>query len=110
LALQRLGAVSAAEVKQMPNGRRARVAGMQVIRQRPETAKGMTFISLEDETGLVDLIVRPDIYERFKPLIKGETLLLVDGVVQQANGATSLLVTAAAAAPPPGAGPRLMRM
>jgi error-prone DNA polymerase len=96
-ALQCAGAVSAAEAKRLPDGRRIRVAGMQVVRQRPETAKGMTFISLEDESGLIDLIVRPDVYERFKPVIKREPILLADGVVQQGKGATSVLVISASA-------------
>ncbi len=52
-------------------GASVRVAGMAVVKQRPGTAKGMMFISLEDETGLLDVVVRPDIYERFRQVDPG---------------------------------------
>ena len=50
-------------------------------------------ISLEDEFGVLDLVVKPDVYERFRPLLQRQTFLLVEGIVQQASGAIRVLVT-----------------
>ncbi len=94
-ALQRAGILSTTEVKAQPNGRVVRVGGMAVVKQRPSTAKGVLFVSLEDEFGLLDLVVKPDVYKRFRPLLRHETFPLVEGVVQQASGAISVLVARA---------------
>jgi error-prone DNA polymerase len=94
-ALRRAGVLSVAEARAQPNGRRARVAGLPTVRQRPATAKGMVFISLEDETGLIDLVVRPNVYQRQRAVLRGAAVLLADGVVQNANGSASLLLTRA---------------
>ena len=81
------------EVKQVARpGARVCVGGMVVVRQRPGTAKGMLFISLEDESGLLDLVVRPDVYDKFKPTLRHQPLLLATGLVQRVDGATSVLV------------------
>ncbi|NIP85657.1 MAG: hypothetical protein GTO03_08880, partial [Planctomycetales bacterium] len=58
--LSRTGVVPAAELKTLPNGGPVRVAGIVLVRQRPGTAKGITFVTLEDETGQANLIIRPD--------------------------------------------------
>ena len=84
------------EVKQMTRGSRARTAGMVVIRQRPQTAKGIVFISLEDESGLLDVIVKPDVWARLRPVLKGALLIYVEGEVQCSGLAVSLLVQEAA--------------
>ena len=76
-----------------PPARPVRVAGLPAVRQRPPTAKGILFLSLEDETGLVDLVVRPDVVERYRQVLRGTAMLLVEGVVQSASGALSVLVT-----------------
>jgi DNA polymerase III alpha subunit len=68
---------------------------MAVVKQRPYTAKGILFVSLEDEWGLLDLIIKPSVYERYRPLIRHQTFLSVEGVVQKASGAVSVLVTRA---------------
>ncbi len=94
-ALQRAGILSTVEVKKQPNERVVRVGGMAVVKQRPATAKGVLFVSLEDEHGLLDLVVKPDVYECFRPLLRHQTFMLVEGVVQQASGAISVLVTRA---------------
>ena len=92
-ALDRAGVLTTQQVKQQRNGRRVRVGGMQVIRQRPPTAKGLMFLSIEDETGLLDVIVLAKLYETYRQLLHEERLLLVEGVVQQGSGATSLMAT-----------------
>jgi error-prone DNA polymerase len=93
--LRRTGALSTVEVKHQENGRVVRVGGMAVVKQRPGTAKGILFVSLEDEFGLLDLVVKPNVYERYRDLIKHQTFLLVEGTVQKASGAISILVTRA---------------
>jgi len=92
-ALARAGILNTAQVRAQPNGRVVRVGGMAVVKQRPATAKGVLFVSLEDECALLDLIVKPDVYERFRPLLRHQTFILVEGVVQRASGAISVLVT-----------------
>ena len=65
---------------------------MVVVRQAPPTAKGHLFITLEDETGLVNLIIRPDLYERERDALHNATLLLVEGRLQREGAAISVLV------------------
>ena len=71
-------------------GRRIRVAGMVITRQRPGTAKGFVFLTLEDETGIANIIVRPDLFDRERLEILEEPFLLVDGVLQNQDGVTSV--------------------
>jgi error-prone DNA polymerase len=78
--------------KKLPNGRRVRVAGMVVVRQRPSTARGITFLSLEDESGLLDLVVKPPVYPRLREVMHYSALVLVQGTIQRADGAVSVLV------------------
>jgi error-prone DNA polymerase len=80
------------EVKQMEQGTPARTAGMMAVRQRPQTANGIVFISLEDESGLLDLVVKPDAWVRLRDVLRGSMLLLVEGTVQRSERAVSLLV------------------
>jgi error-prone DNA polymerase len=62
-----------------------------VIHQAPPTAKGFHFITLEDEDGMMNIIVRPAIYARYRRVLHSARLLLVDGVVEQANGVTNVM-------------------
>lgn len=80
------------EVKQMQRGRQARVAGMMVVRQHPQTANGIVFISLEDEAGLLDLVVKPNVWQRLREVLYREPLVMVTGEVQRSGGAVSVLV------------------
>ncbi len=91
-ALRRARVLSTWQVKQAKAGQRARVAGLIVVRQRPSTAKGILFMSLEDESGLLDLVVKPPVYERLRLVLRGEPLVLVEGLVQRAGRVASLLV------------------
>jgi error-prone DNA polymerase len=98
--LQARGVVSAAELAAETPGKVVEVAGMVIVRQAPPTAKGHLFITLEDETGLANLIIRPDLYERERVLLRGSSALLAGGVVQRegkaspqkARDSTSMLV------------------
>jgi len=71
-------------------GRRVRVAGAVLVRQRPGTAKGFVFLSLEDETGIANIIVTPDVFGVYKRTIVDEPYLLVEGVLQNQDGAVSI--------------------
>jgi error-prone DNA polymerase len=75
-----------------PHGVRVRVAGLVVARQRPATANGVVFMLLEDEHGQANLIVPPPVYERFRPLVRGEPLLLAAGRLERHGGNRNVLV------------------
>jgi error-prone DNA polymerase len=96
-ALRAQGVQSSGELERQRDGQTVRVAGWVVVRQRPPTAKGHVFITLEDEEGLVDLIVRPDVYERYRGVLRGAPLLVVEGRLQREGHALSVLVRGAAA-------------
>jgi error-prone DNA polymerase len=86
------GVLSSAELAQCRNGRRVRVAGMAVARQRPSTAKGVVFMLLEDEHGQMNLIVPPPVYERHRALVRGEPLLLAHGRFERRDRNMNVLV------------------
>lgn len=80
------GIVTAAELMTLPVERRVQVAGLVLIRQRPGSAKGVIFITLEDETGVANLIIWPPILERFRRIALGATLLYCRGRLQREEG------------------------
>ena len=84
------GILRAIDLKSARQGRRVRVAGMVITRQRPGTAKGFVFLTLEDETGVANIIVRPDLFARDRLVIIEEPFLIVDGVLQNQEGVTSI--------------------
>jgi error-prone DNA polymerase len=86
------GVLSSAELERCRNGRRVRVAGMAVARQRPSTAKGVVFMLLEDEQGQMNLIVPPPVYERYRALVRGEPLLLAHGRFERRDRNMNVLV------------------
>ena len=81
--LAREGLVAAADLATLPVGRRLAIAGLVLIRQRPGSANGVVFITLEDETGIANLIVWPAILERFRRAALGATLLYCRGRLQR---------------------------
>ncbi|MEO7202552.1 MAG: OB-fold nucleic acid binding domain-containing protein, partial [Candidatus Tumulicola sp.] len=62
-----------------------------ITRQRPGTAKGFVFLTLEDETGLVNVIVRPDVFERYRRVIRASSMLIVEGKLQKELGSVDVL-------------------
>ena len=80
------------QLEHHPHGRRVRVAGLVVARQRPATAKGVTFMLLEDEHGTVNLIVPPPIHERFRLAVRAEPLVLAMGRLESREGTINVLV------------------
>jgi error-prone DNA polymerase len=89
--LDRLGVLAAARLEAMPNHLVCRVGGLVVTRQRPGTAKGFVFLTLEDETGLVNVIVNPAVYERNRRLIRSANSLVIEGTLQKEQGCIDLL-------------------
>ncbi len=85
-AMNELGVVPAAALESQPNGRRLRVAGAVITRQRPGTAKGFVFLTLEDETGVSNVIVTPDKFQQWRLLVTGEPFLFVEGDLQKQDG------------------------
>ena len=86
------GSISSADLERAVNGSPARVAGLVVARQRPATAKGVTFMLLEDEHGTINLIVPPPVHDRCRLAVRGEPLVIADGRVEHREGVTNVLV------------------
>jgi error-prone DNA polymerase len=84
------GVLRAADLPHTRHGRRVRVAGMVITRQRPGTAKGFVFLTLEDETGVANIIVRPDLFDRERVVVIRQPFLLVEGVLQHQDGVISV--------------------
>jgi error-prone DNA polymerase len=84
---------TSADLVELANGTRIQLAGMAVARQRPATANGIVFMLLEDEHGQANLIVPPNIYERYRPIVRGEPLLLARGTLERHDRNVNLLVS-----------------
>jgi error-prone DNA polymerase len=89
--LDRHRAIAADRLASMPNHLVCKVGGMVITRQRPGTAKGFVFLTLEDETGLVNVIVNPAVYERNRRLIRASGALVIEGVLQKDQGCIDVL-------------------
>jgi len=85
------GVVSAAELPTVARSALCRVGGLVITRQRPGTAKGFVFLTLEDETGVVNVIVRPDVYETYRRPIRSSSTLIVEGALQKESGCIDVL-------------------
>jgi error-prone DNA polymerase len=85
-------AVPTSRLDRHPHGRPIAVAGLAVARQRPATASGVVFMLLEDEFGQVNLIVPPPVYARFRPLVRGEPLILARGTFERSGRNQNVLV------------------
>lgn len=84
-------ALTAAQLTLPPDGARVTVAGLVILRQRPGTAKGVIFLTLEDETGVVNVIVWRKLYERFRRAVIAGRMLRVTGRLQRENGVTHII-------------------
>jgi error-prone DNA polymerase len=91
--LNRTGFVSAAQVHEIPGGRTVRVAGMVAHRQRPSTANGVVFMTLEDETGLLNVVIKPHTFEQQREIIVQHNLLEITARVQRDGHSVSLLAS-----------------
>ncbi len=91
--LRRQGIRSAEELKNCRNGEFVRAAGCVIARQRPGTAKGFIFISMEDETGIANVIVTPDLYDRDRLVVTRSKFLLVEGALQNQDSVIHVKAT-----------------
>jgi error-prone DNA polymerase len=88
--LRRRGVASALELLQREDGERVTAAGAVIVRQRPGTAKGFVFLTLEDETGMLQAIVRPDLFKAQRAVVVGSGALVVEGKLQRQDGSMSV--------------------
>ncbi|MGH9517737.1 MAG: DNA polymerase III subunit alpha [Terriglobales bacterium] len=88
--MEKMGVRRAIVLGQLPNGRKVRIAGGVIARQRPGTAKGFVFLSLEDETGVSNAIVNPDLFQQNRLLLGTEQFLLIEGILQNQDGVISV--------------------
>ena len=88
--MRKMGVYDAAGAKECRNGFLLTVAGCVITRQRPGTAKGFVFLSLEDETGIINIIVNPSLFERRREICAGAPYVLVKGVLQSISGVVSV--------------------
>lgn len=84
------GVVAASDIAKYKDGQRIWVAGIVIVRQRPRTAKGFVFLTLEDETGLANLVIKPDMFQANRALLSTANFLLVDGQVQNREGVVNV--------------------
>ena len=84
------GSYSIRDLADVRPGRRVRTAGLVIGRQHPSTAKGFVFLSLEDETGLLNVVLTPQLFEKQREEATRYPLLVIDGQIQNHNGALSL--------------------
>ena len=85
------GIASTAMVESFEDGKPIEVAGLVVCRQRPETASGFIFMVIEDEFGLVNVVVKPDVYEAHRTLVRGEPFVIIRGELQRRDGVVNLI-------------------
>jgi error-prone DNA polymerase len=87
----RLGIVPTTELLKIPNGRQVRVAGLVLVRQRPGTAKGVIFMTIEDETGIANAIVWQKVFGLYRPVVMGARLVGIRGKLQKADNVTHVV-------------------
>jgi error-prone DNA polymerase len=88
--LNAMGIRRASELRDLPSGKRLRIGGCVITRQRPGTAKGFVFVSLEDETGVANAIVAPDLFHRNRLLLTSERFLAIEGILQNQDNVISV--------------------
>ena len=89
--LQHKGILSSIEVKSAENYQIATVAGVVIIRQRPATARGFLFITLEDEFGFINIVVKPKMLEKYLPVVVRSSVILVRGLVEREHGVINVI-------------------
>jgi error-prone DNA polymerase len=85
-----MGVLTAAALARAPDGSRARVGGVVIVRQHPETAKGFVFMTVEDETGFANAIITPQRFVTHRKSILGLGAMVVEGVVQNRDGVVTI--------------------
>ena len=82
-----MGAILAEEMPKARPGRRIAVAGVVLVRQRPGTAKGVVFLTVEDETGVANIVVWPKVFEQYRPVVMGARMVLIRGRIETSDDA-----------------------
>jgi error-prone DNA polymerase len=85
-----IGVYKASDLPTIPNGKSLRIGGCVIARQRPGTAKGFVFLSIEDETGVANAIVMPDLFQKNRLLLTSEQFLMVEGTLQNQDNVISV--------------------
>jgi error-prone DNA polymerase len=88
--LNTMGIRRASELRDLPSGERLRIGGCVITRQRPGTAKGFVFVSLEDETGVANAIITPDLFHQNRLLLASERFLAIEGILQNQDNVISV--------------------
>ena len=88
--LNAMGIRRASELRNIPSGKRLRIGGCVIVRQRPGTAKGFVFLSLEDETGVANAIITPDLFHQNRLLLASEKFLAIEGILQNQDNVISV--------------------
>ena len=88
--LNAMGIRRAIELRDIPSGKRLRIGGCVIVRQRPGTAKGFVFVSLEDETGVANAIITPDLFHNNRLLLASEKFLAIEGILQNQDNVISV--------------------
>ncbi len=88
--LNAMGIRRASELRDIPSGKRLRIGGCVIVRQRPGTAKGFVFLSLEDETGVANAIITPDLFHQNRLLLASERFLAIEGILQNQDNVISV--------------------
>jgi error-prone DNA polymerase len=88
--LNAMGIRRASDLRDIPSGKRLRIGGCVITRQRPGTAKGFVFISLEDETGVANAIITPDLFHQNRLLLASEKFLAIEGILQNQDNVISV--------------------
>jgi error-prone DNA polymerase len=88
--LNKLGACRALDMQKMRNGSRISVGGWVIVRQRPGTAKGFVFLTLEDETGVANVIITPQLFDKYRLVLVDHPFLLITGILQNQDNVVSI--------------------
>ena len=100
-SLARRGFVTAAASGRLPEGRRVKLAGIVLVRQRPATAGGTIFLPVEDETGSANVVVRPEVWRQAPHPARRAAVLLVHGRIQRRGSVVHVVATKLEPSPPP---------
>jgi len=88
--MQAMGIRKASDLSHIPDGQYLRIGGCVICRQRPGTAKGFVFLSIEDETGVANAIVMPDLFQKNRLLLSSAQFLMVEGILQNQDNVISV--------------------
>ena len=88
--MNRMGIRRAADLVSIPSGEHLRIGGCVIARQRPGTAKGFVFLSIEDETGVANAIINPDLFQRNRLMVGSEQFLMIEGILQNQDNVISI--------------------